>query len=320
MTVNPALSVAVDDKSICLGESIELTAVPSGGTAPYSYLWSTGETTQSITVAPGSTTNYSVTVTDAFTSSTGDDCTAADDATVTVNPALSVSVDDKSICLGESIELTAVPSGGTAPYSYLWSTGETTQSITVAPGSTTNYSVTVTDAFTSSTGDDCTAADDATVTVNPALSVSVDDKSICLGESIELTAVPSGGTAPYSYLWSTGETTQSITVAPGSTTNYSVTVTDAFTSSTGDDCTAADDATVTVNPALSVAVDDKSICLGESIELTAVPSGGTAPYSYLWSTGETDTEHHCSTWFHYELQCDCYRRIYVKHRRRLYRC
>ncbi len=287
VTVNPALSVAVDDKSICLGESIELTAVPSGGTAPYSYLWSTGETTQSITVAPGSTTNYSVTVTDAFTSSTGDDCTAADDATVTVNPALSVSVDDKSICLGESIELTAVPSGGTAPYSYLWSTGETTQSITVAPGSTTNYSVTVTDAFTSSTGDDCTAADDATVTVNPALSVSVDDKSICLGESIELTAVPSGGTAPYSYLWSTGETTQSITVAPGSTTNYSVTVTDAFTSSTGDDCTAADDATVTVNPALSVAVDDKSICLGESIELTAVPSGGTAPYSYLWSTGET---------------------------------
>ncbi len=117
--------------------------------------------------------------------------------------------------------------------------GETTQSITVAPGSTTNYSVIP------------TAADDATVTVNPALSAV--DKSICLGESIELTAQVKRHR----------------------------------------DCTAADDATVTVT-ALSVSVDDKSICLGESIELTAVPSGGTAPYSYHY-----DTEHHCSTWFHY---------------------
>ena len=351
MTVNPNPSVSVDDEEICAGDDATLTANPSGGTPGYTYEWSTGATTQSITVSPGSDADYSVTVTD----SKG--CTASTTATVTVNPNPTVSVDDVTICDGDDATLTANPSGGTPPYSYAWSTGATTVSITVSPSSTTPYSVTVTDSkgCTASTSanaivndnldvtvddvevcegeegtllvdvnggtspytyswsgpvsgsttiaaatydienlpagdyditvvDDkgCSATTSASVIANPNPTVSVDDEEICDGDDATLTANPSGGTAGYTYEWSTGATTQSITVSPGSDADYSVTVTD----SKG--CTASTTATVTVNPNPSVSIDgDLEICDGEETTLEAIASGGTPGYTYEWSTGET---------------------------------
>ncbi|MEL4457186.1 T9SS type A sorting domain-containing protein [Lutimonas vermicola] len=243
---------AGSDVSICSGESTTLTA--SGG---LTYSWSTGATTNSITVSPNSTQTYTVTVSDSNGNSD------SDDVIVTVNSVTANAGSDVTIDEGDSITLTA--SGGN---SYLWNTGATTSSITVSPLSTQNYTVTA-----SSNG--CDDTDTVRVNVNATTgSVTANagsDVSICEGENTKLTA--SGGS---NYSWSTGATTSSITVSPNSTQTYTVTVSD----SNGNSDT--DDVLVTVNSVNANAGSDVIINEGDSVTLTA--SGGN---SYLWNTGAT---------------------------------
>ncbi|MGB7062458.1 MAG: T9SS type A sorting domain-containing protein [Candidatus Zixiibacteriota bacterium] len=276
LVVHPDPTCTVDPPSaaICEGESQPFCAVPSGGTPPYTYLWSPGgETTQCITASAAGT--YSVTVTDA------NYCTTNCQATLTVNPPPSCSVDPPSaaICEGESQQFCVVPSGGTPPYTYLWSPGgETTQCITASAAGT--YSVTVTDA------NYCTTNCQATLTVNPNPSCTVDPPSaaICEGESQQFCGVPSGGIPPYTYLWDNGATTQCITVSPPPGTHtYCFAVTDA------NGCTTSCCATLTVheNPTCGIDPPSAQICEGGCQDFCVQPTGGTPPYSYLWNTGET---------------------------------
>ncbi|MBL0238321.1 MAG: hypothetical protein IPQ02_17450 [Saprospiraceae bacterium] len=178
------------------GTSSTFTANASVGTAPFTYLWSTTATTQSINVSTAGT--YSVTVTDA------NGCTGTANRTLTVdpNPVVTITGGNK-ICAGTSSTFTANPSVGTAPFTYLWSTTATTQSINVSTAGT--YSVTVTDA------NGCTGTASRTLTVdpNPVVTITGGNK-ICAGTSSTFTANPSVGTAPFTYLWSTTATTQSI--------------------------------------------------------------------------------------------------------------
>jgi hypothetical protein len=245
ITVNPLPTAAIavtetsgvssNDGTVCAGASATLTA--SGGTA---YLWSNGANTAAITVTPASTTTYTVTVTNAA------NCSTTTTTTITVNPQPSASIsvaetsgvtnNDGVICNGASVTLTA--SGGAT---YLWSNGAATASITVAPSSNTTYTVTVTNAG------NCSGTAATTITVNPIPTAAIavtetsgiagNDGIICSGATATLTA--SGGTA---YLWSTGANTQSINVAPGATTTYSVTVTSAG------NCSSATSRVITVNP------------------------------------------------------------------------
>ena len=194
---------AGSDQSICQGESVTLTA--SGGSI---YSWNTGATTKSITVNPEVTTIYTVTVSEGSDSD-------SDTVTVAVSNVTANAGSDKTIYEGESVTLTA--SGGDA---YQWSTGVTTQSITVTPAATTTYTVTAKNG-------DCEDTDTVQVTVNekdtsppPAKADAGEDQTICLGDNIKLMA--SGGKT---YVWSTGETTKSITVNPTRTTSYTVTAT-----------------------------------------------------------------------------------------------
>jgi hypothetical protein len=148
-------------------------------------------------------------------------CTDTHSASVTVGayPATNVQPDSPVICLGDSQVLDANPWDGTPPYTYLWSPGgETTQTINVSPAVTTAYSVTVTDTI------GCASGSGETVTVNPSPSTTITE--VCGDPSSVLDSNPSGGTPPYTYVWSPGgETTQTISV-PCSTGPYSVTVTD----------------------------------------------------------------------------------------------
>jgi Secretion system C-terminal sorting domain len=122
-----------------------LTATQTGGTAPFTYLWSNGATTASINVCPNVTTNYSVNITDA----TG--CVRTDVVTVTVYCSLVANAGpDRLVYDGYTptcATLTATQTAGNAPFTYAWSNGGTTAAITVCPTvPTTTYTVTITDA------------------------------------------------------------------------------------------------------------------------------------------------------------------------------
>ncbi len=251
----PTVGIAANDESICEGETATLTA--SGAN---SYEWEDGSTINPRTVAPTSTTTYSVTGTDA------NGCENTDNITITVNPLPNVSAValPATLCLGESSSLSA--SGAD---SYVWEDGITTNPREVSPTSTTTYSVTGTDA------NGCENTDDITVTVNPlpTVSIAADDADLCEGETTTLTA-----NGADSYVWEDGSTTNPRAVLPTSTTTYSVTGTGA------NGCENTADILITVNPlpAVSIAADDADLCEGESTQLTA--SGAD---SYVWEDGST---------------------------------
>jgi hypothetical protein len=176
--------VSVSNEEICDGETGTLDA----GAGFAAYAWNTSETSQTIDVTMAGT--YTVTVSNAA------GCSSVDSATVTVN-TVTVGVPDVTICDGATVEIDA----GAGYASYAWSTGETTQSIDVTTSD--DYSVTV----TSSEG--CTASDTATVVFNPLPVVDLGpDTSLSSGQSIVLDAGNAGST----YDWSTGATSQTITV------------------------------------------------------------------------------------------------------------
>jgi PKD repeat protein len=246
---------AGNDVTICTSQSTTLLA--SGGT---SYAWSNGVNAASNPVSPASTTSYIVTVTNA------EGCFSKDTVVVTVSaPPVANAGADVAICAGQNTVLTA--SGGST---YLWSTGESSASITVSPAATTTYSVVV------SVGT-CSSTDSVKVTVNSAPSIEAGaDQTICKGAAATLTATASG-----TVLWSTGESTLSISVSPIVTTKYFVTV----TSGSGTCATRTDSVTVNVTQAPTVSLgEDVAVCTGASATLTA-----TGADSYTWSNGATTT-------------------------------
>lgn len=194
------------------GQTIAVPVSGCPGSIPTTLSWSPGATLSSTTIAnptasPTTTTTYTLTA-------TANGCTSNDDVTVTVVPGPTVTVNNATICSGQTATLTATPSaaGGT----YLWSPGgATTQTINVSPTATTTYTVTY------SNGSCSSAPTSGVVTVSASPSLSVNSSTICPGASATLTATasPSGGT----YLWTPGgATTQTLTVSPTSTTTYSV--------------------------------------------------------------------------------------------------
>ncbi len=251
VTVNPLPICSITGNgSICQGQTTQL-CVPAGSA---SYTWSTGATTNCITV--NQTGNYSVTITDA------NGCMSNCSKSVIVNPIPDCTITGNgTICTGQSTQL-CVAAGFT---SYLWSTGATTNCITV--NATGNYAVTVTNA------NGCMSICSKTVTVTPTPICSIiGNGSICAGQSTQL-CVPAGSA---SYLWSTGATTNCITVNQAGT--YSVTVTE------GVGCTSVCSKTVVVNPLPNCNITGNgSICQGQSTQL-CVPAGSA---SYTWSTGAT---------------------------------
>ncbi|MCX7954705.1 MAG: PKD domain-containing protein, partial [Bacteroidales bacterium] len=244
---NPTPTIS-GSTTFCTGSYTTLNA----GTGYASYLWNTGATTQTITVnTPGP---YSVTV----TNSSG--CSGSASVVVGVSSALSPQITGTlALCSGASTVLDAGP--GYA--SYLWNTGETTQTITVQANNPGTYSVTVSDA----TG--CTGTAQATVTVssNPTPTIT-GDNIICAGNVGTLNA----GSGYSSYLWSNNQTTQIIQVSTAGT--YTVTV----TNNAG--CTGTASIQVSVVPSPNAnAGTDQTIC-GFTTNLNAIPSTGIGTWTY----------------------------------------
>ncbi len=203
--------------------------------------------------------------------------------TISNQVGLTVSTSaDQTICEGENASLMATATGGTAPYTYNWNNGlGTGANQTVSPMTTTNYTITVTDA------NSCTETAQITVNVlNPPTVDAGIDQTIISGNSANLMATATDGTAPYTYNWNNGlGSGASQTVSPTTNTTYTVTVTDA------NGCTDTDDVTVNINPC-NVTIDagaDQNVCQNDALTITAIPTGGTAPFTYVWNDASNTT-------------------------------
>jgi gliding motility-associated-like protein len=248
-----AVITANGPTAFCQGGSVTLTA-----NAGSSYLWSTGATTQSITVI--NTSDVTVTVTNA------NGCSATSAVTsvvVNANPVANItSLNGNTFCQGASVTLVASTGA-----SYAWSNGAFTQSVTLA--STQTVTVTVTNA------DGCSATSAPfTVTMNPAPVATVTANgptTFCAGGSVVLTAPTAAA-----YLWNSGETTQTIVASVDGP--YSVTITD------GNGCTATSantNITVLAVPAVQAIAGANTVCAGSTTTLTNTTIGG------VWTSSNT---------------------------------
>mgnify|MGYP003634266883 FL=1 len=260
---------------LCNGDlTASLTASASGGTAGYTYAWSNGVT---IPVNAGiGAGNYSVTVTDANGCTDVKSLTVTEPTPVVANLTIDTQISCNGVCDGQ---VTVAPSGGTAPYTVTWQAGMTTAGNTATNlcGGTA-YSVTITD------GNNCQIVEPINLTEPTLLtaSISVDQAISCGGVCDgQLTATATGGTAPFTYVWSNGSTGASINLLCGGAT-YTVTITD------GNNCTAtasqnlAEPTPVTV----TISTTGTNLCAGDAnVNLVAAAAGGTNTYTYLWSDG-----------------------------------
>jgi len=243
--------------------SIDVTV--SGGTTPYSFAWNGGATSEDRTgLVAGA---YTVTITDFNACATTLAVTISEPS-----PLMATETHVNVICNGAatgSIDVTV--SGGTTPYTFAWNGGATSEDRTgLVAGA---YSVTITD-FNACTATLAVSISEPTILT--ATETHID--ALCSGAtngSIDLSV--SGGTAPYTYIWSNAASTQDLSnIATGT---YSVTITDVNL------CTATLSATVNEPPAPAMSVNvTNATCFGANGSATAIPGGGTAPFSYVWSS------------------------------------
>jgi len=219
------LSIDGEDK-LCPNQDVVLTANPQGGSGPYQYLWSNGETSNSISVSPNSTQTYSVTVTESCMQKT-----SAASYTVNVIPytpmTLTPSPDILEPCRYKNNTLSVAYSGGAPNYSIEWHDStdyvfSNDSVISVAPGESTTYSVSVTDAC----GFKVDTVIHYTITTPPLVVDTISTIRICPGEPVQFSAHASGGYGAYQYHWSNGTTGPTLSGNPNNSVTYTVTVTD----------------------------------------------------------------------------------------------
>lgn len=245
------------------------TVGTTGGTGPYTYLWNpTAQTT--VTAFGLKAGSYTVSVTDNNHCTTSTTVTVTQPSLVTANIS---SVTNVSCNNGGNGAATVMAGGGTAPYTYSWNPGGNTNAHATGLFALT-YTATVTDA------NGCTATAGVTLTEPPPLAMTITEpKLICKDSTGILVANPSGGSAPYTYHWSTGytSTNNTVTVTPKTTSNYSVIVTD------GNGCTETGQITLQYGPSFQVDISGKkAVCIGDSTYVCASAVGGVGADTYLW--------------------------------------
>jgi len=277
---NAPLNTQIDGNFfVCFGTSDgTATSINSaGGTPPYSYIWSTGETTDAISGLIAG--DYYLTITDNHA------CIDFDNITISEpNSQFSVSLTGTNVdCYSNSTgSVSSTVSGGwqNASYAYQWSNGETSANISNLPAG--NYSVTA----ISTTAATCSATENITIS-EPNL-LLIDNFSLtsilCFDENtgaIDIEII--GGSTPYSYLWSSSETSEDLSNLFAG--DYTVTITD------NQACQLTETYTlIQPNAPLNTQIDGNFfVCFGtnDGTATSINSAGGTPPYSYIWSTGET---------------------------------
>ncbi|HRI26593.1 MAG TPA: choice-of-anchor L domain-containing protein [Chitinophagales bacterium] len=275
-TTNPTLTVTNETPASCAANDGTATVSATGGVLPYTYSWQSNPGLNAPAATGLAAGSYGVTVTD------NNGCTAS--TTVNISqlntPTLILDGTTNATCNQNNGTATVSGSGGVAPYTYAWSNNPGLNNPTatgLAAGTT--YTVSLTDAA------NCTISIDVSVSADPVPSVLIDVivPSTCGDPNGSMSVLPSGGEAPYSYSWSGNPGLNSTTNTNLAAGNYTVTLTD------GNGCTA----TVTGNiatsapPLVTQGATTNASCGLSNGSMTFTVSGGTAPYSYLWSHDDT---------------------------------
>nr|WP_294859343.1 HYR domain-containing protein [uncultured Fluviicola sp.] len=246
----------------------------SGGTTPYTYNWSGGQQTPDLTNLAAGTVN--LTVTDA------NGCILTHSTTITQPDSLMIqAVINNATCNASNGSIQTQVTGGTTPYVFVWSNGSINQNLNnVQEGP---YNVQVTDAH------GCQQAYSAVILSESNLIASavVTNVSCHDGNNGEATIIISNGNHPYTYEWSTGGNGVSENNLTAGT--YSVLITDSF------GCTATLGITVGEPESLEIDLTLSNYLPGYNISsngaadgfINTTVSGGTGPYTYLWSTTDT---------------------------------
>lgn len=255
----PALHAHSSKDSICVGDTSVLSATGAGY-----YSWSNGKTTSSISVNPATTESYTL-------SATNGGCVKDTVLKVTVLPIPrpTITATPDSTCVGDSVLLTG--SGGK---DYLWSNGERTSSIKVAPVATTTYTLVASNGIC---GD--TAIKTVKIIPDITATISAVHDTVCPHGTTTITAKGIG--RPVTYLWNNGDTASSITVSDTVTTTYTVTV--------QGPCNSVQQVMqVNVVPLPKPLIMGSNWkCIGQNDTLTVTSS--TNPTTYLWYNGSKDS-------------------------------
>lgn len=279
LTLNPAFSadsISVSPAVCPASASLQVQSF-SGGTAPFTCVWTNTASSISYTGNPAAVPNgfYTFVITDAMGCMITSVPTGSFNGIYVMNQSnivVSMSGSAANCTNGTAV---ANPSGGTAPYTYLWSNGATTQSISgLSQG---QYNCIVTDAIGCSSIGYYYVQQSITINYNNSIT-----NATCLQNNGSVISFVSGGTAPYSFLWSNGATTQNISGLAGGF--YNLQITDA------NGCTGYGSAFINATTPINVTYNTApSSCTAATGAATVNPTGGTAPYTIVWNTFPTTT-------------------------------
>jgi gliding motility-associated-like protein len=265
-TVNPDTSsgpsaLIIGSFSVCTGGQTDLFFTTADTLS--NFVWSTGDTTVNVTVGGGS---YNLSLTDTA------GCLANIPFNVTVDPSLDPNpniLGTLEVCTGGSTQLNIF--NPNIYQTYTWNTGTSNSSINVGAG---NYSLVATDTLGCSG-----TSNSVTVVENPALNPqpSIGGLNlVCDNGTTQLWVIPSYPVVT----WSNFQTTDTITVGPGS---YFVSVEDA------NGCPGQSNTALVTNFTPTVEIlGNQPVCPGGTVTLNAVPNL-TSGVSYLWSTSDTSS-------------------------------
>src|SRR5436189_1648252 len=289
-----------------VGQTVSFSGSCSGGTSPYSYPWTFGDgstgTGSSVTHSYSSAGSFTVTLTVKDSGSPQQTVTSQQTISVTSPPpalTASFTFSPSSPQTGQQVSFTGSASGGTSPYSYSWSFGDGStgsgSSVTHTYSSAGTYTAVLTVKDSGSPQQTVTSQHPITVTSPPpALTASFTYHPSCLlvDQTVSVSVSSTGGTATYSYSWSFGDGStdvgSSVTRAYASAGRFTVIL--RINDSGVPSQTISSQQIVIIRPlqlTVSFTYTPSLPQAGQQVTFTAQSSGGTAPYSFNWTFGDS---------------------------------